>query len=145
MVNKPAQQLTVKETMLSYYFFSSGQTSPGLVDVSNETVIEGLRSHTVQDYLSEAESSKTNGGPRGDQNFRFVCGEADRYPLHFAAMMGNVRDIHRLIKEKGIDPNSKCSHWFDVQPVWYAACYGQLHAVLALMKVSSKVHCIPVP
>jgi hypothetical protein len=134
MVNTLDRPLTGGETMLSY-FLNSGQSRSALVDVPHENILEGLHSHVIQDYITEAEAKLQNGGPRGDQNYRFSCDQAEQFPLHFAAMMGDVKKIHRLVNESKIDPNTACPHWFDVQPIWFAACYGHLHATLALLKV----------
>ena len=77
-----------------------------------------------------------NGGSRNDQEITFNCAYAVNYPLLFASMIGDVNKIRYLVKDCGIDPNSKCKECLDVQPVSLASRYGHLLAVIALLKVS---------
>lgn len=96
-----------------------------------------LMSISLQTFLNEAMSMSMNGGPRDDQDVTFNCGYAGKYPLHFAAILGDVNKIRSLIKDGGIDPNIKCRELLDTQPVSYSARYGHLSAVIALLKVRS--------
>ena len=89
-----------------------------------------------------------SGGPRSDQLsgwFWFDLRKGSpktagkgapwktRWPLHRAAMRGEVEAIHRLCSA-GQDPNSKMTDCGDEDPVGWAARYGQLGAVVALIQ-----------
>ena len=94
-----------------------------------------LMSISLQAFLEEAMSMGANGGPRDDQEIAFNCGLAERYPLQFAAMVGDVKKIRHLVRKCGVDPNVKAGECQDVQALSYSARYGHLLAVIALLKV----------
>jgi hypothetical protein len=94
-----------------------------------------LMSISLQTFLSEAMSMSLNGGPRDDQDVTFNCGHAGKYPLHFAAILGDLNKIRYLIKHNGVDPNVKCKELLDTTAVSFSARYGHLSAVIALLKV----------
>ena len=85
-----------------------------------------------------------SGGPRGDQLKTYgwfdgthegaVAGAwAERWPLHRAALRGEVEAIHRLCSA-GQDPNSKMTAFYDSEPLGWAASHGHLGAVVALIQ-----------
>ena len=108
---------------------------------TTESRREALMSISLQTFLSESMSTMTNGGPRDDQEIVFNCGYATNYPLQFAAMIGDVNKIRYLMKECGIDPNTKCKEYLDVQPLSHASRYGHLLAVIALLQVNNNCRC----
>jgi hypothetical protein len=120
--------------MGNYLFASSGNR---LSNYSTESVFRALKDPAIQEFLRNAESTRPNGGPRDDQLFIFGCKAIDTYPLQYAAMMGDVARIRHLIRDQGVDPNNKCSAWYDAQAIGWAASYGQLHALIALLQVFS--------
>jgi hypothetical protein len=97
--------------------------------------ITALFSPSVQSFLDEEMHYTPNGGPREQQEFFFNCELAKKYPLHVAAMTGDVLEVRRLIQKEGIDPNIKCKELYDRQPASFAARFGQLKAFIALMQV----------
>eukprot|EP00397_Hematodinium_sp_SG-2012_P001965 GEMP01001970.1.p1 GENE.GEMP01001970.1~~GEMP01001970.1.p1 ORF type:complete len:1630 (+),score=435.81 GEMP01001970.1:70-4959(+) len=58
-------------------------------------------------------------------------GLVPKWPLHYAAMIGDVQGIHRLCVE-GHDPNGKMLDRFDSEPLTCAAAHGQLASVVVL-------------
>mmetsp|Transcript_1551 Transcript_1551/g.5697 ORF Transcript_1551/g.5697 Transcript_1551/m.5697 type:complete len:501 (-) Transcript_1551:839-2341(-) len=82
------------------------------------------------------------GGPRPDQLQAYGWftsqGWDAKWPLHRAAMTGDVYTIEKLTSGKGgRDPNEKMTSWFDSEPLGWAASLGQLAAVIALIKVGA--------
>ena len=94
-----------------------------------------LKTERIQTFLSTAFNSLQNGGPHKDQEYKFNCRLLTLYPLHFAAMVGDVDTIKSLIHDQKRDPNEKCSEMNDTQAVGLAAAYGHLLAVIALLMV----------
>jgi len=82
------------------------------------------------------------GGPRQDQLKGYAWfdsnpGWHNSRPLHRAAMRGDVESIKRLCKNNtsdSHDPNEKMSEWFDSVPLGWAASFGHLDAVIALIQ-----------
>ena len=60
-----------------------------------------------------------------------------QWPLHHAAMSGDVPQIHHLVIEKGFDPNQRMSSWFNSYPLGWAATFGQLRACVELVKLGA--------
>ena len=96
-----------------------------------------LKTERIQTFLSTACNTLQNGGPRTDQEYKFNCRLVTLYPLHFAAMVGDVDTIKSLIHDQHRDPNMKCPEMNDIQAIGLAAAYGHLLAVIALLMVSS--------
>jgi len=91
----------------------------------------------VRSYLDEV-SPGVKYGPRADQKSAYGWFDShntwkDRFPLHRAAMRGEVREIKRLCAS-GHDPNKKMADWFDSEPLGWAASFGELKAVIALIE-----------
>eukprot|EP01084_Bolivina_argentea_P131928 232816_1 len=57
-----------------------------------------------------------------------------KYPLHFAALTGNVNEINKLCKQKHINIEEKRTEDNDKTPLGYACYYNQLESVIALIK-----------
>lgn len=145
----PAIPFAIPEILQPWYMFdatmkSGTQSSTGIGIVrddkyanlgTSESRRAALKSISLQAFLDEAMDMNTNGGPREDQEISFNCGYASKYPLQFAAMLGDMKRILYLIRDCGIDPNIKCSEILDTQPISYCARYGHLLAVIALLKV----------
>ena len=51
-------------------------------------------------------------------------------------MTGNIDKIKNLINN-GIDPNVKMTDWFDSEPLGWAASFGELYAVIELIKLGA--------
>ena len=102
-----------------------------------------LLSISLQTFLSEAACTMENGGPREDQCVSFNCYAASKYPLHFAAITGDVRKLRYLVHECGVDPNEKFVENMDVQAIAFAARYGHLLAVVELLKVGGPRFALP--
>ena len=80
-----------------------------------------------------------NGGPRAPQ--RATYGWFDdqenwyRWPLHRAAMRGECGRVRELTVVTGrFDANQKMTDWCDSEPLGWAASFGQLDAVRALIE-----------
>jgi len=58
------------------------------------------------------------------------------WPLHAAGMKGDVKEIERLVGE-GVDPNIKMTTKFNSEPLSWAASFGQLGAIIALIKAGA--------
>ena len=95
-----------------------------------------LKTERIQTFLSTAYNTLQNGGPRTDQEYKFNCRLVTLYPLHFAAMVGDVDTIKLLIHDQHRDPNMKCPEMNDIQAIGLAAAYGHLLAVIALLTVT---------
>lgn len=59
------------------------------------------------------------------------------YPLHRAAMIGDIDQIKKLIEIENIDPNQKIPTWYDSEPLGWAASFGQLHSIIELIKLGA--------
>ena len=77
---------------------------------------------------------------RGDQIGHITSGGVEshcfkgdklRWPLQWAAMIGDVEAIDALVAA-GHDPNVKMSDWYDSEPLGWAASFGQCKAIEAL-------------
>jgi hypothetical protein len=79
-----------------------------------------------------------SGGPRQDQFKAYPWfddqGWVNTRPLHRAAMRGETETIKSLCGNGKRDPNEKMSEWFDSEPLGWAASFGQLDAVIALIQ-----------
>ena len=75
-------------------------------------------------------------GPRPDQLRGYVWFDTkfgrSAWPLHRAAMRGEVNKIRDLCIR--MSPNAKMTDWFDSQPIGWAASFGQLEAMIALIE-----------
>jgi len=69
----------------------------------------------------------TSGGVEG----HCFKGDKMRWPLQWAAMIGDVEAIGALVAA-GHDPNVKMTDWFDSEPLGWAASFGQCKAIEAL-------------
>ena len=79
-------------------------------------------------------------GQRGVQHWFSQQGKKSwprKWPLHKAAMEGNVAAIGHLTTTGGIDPNVMMTDWFDSEPLGWAASLGQLKAVIALIEAGA--------
>ena len=89
------------------------------------SLIAWLRSH-----------EEDSGGPHPEQlTFlqRSIPKEwQQQWPLHFAAMTGDVESVERLIRQ-GASPYAKLTDWFDAEPLACAATFGQIRIVVALI------------
>lgn len=116
-----------------------------MVPAQENESVDGLEnSLTLAEWLKSQEEAM--GGPRDDQQasiewFRSK-GWISRWPLHYAAVTGNVDSIHTLTRG-GLDPNSKMSDWFGIVPAACAASYGQTKALVALIQCGANVFCDP--
>ena len=77
------------------------------------------------------------GGPRADQMNAFDWfdgqGWAEQYPLHRAAMRGDVKSITTLLARHA-DANLKMTDWYDTEPLSWAASFNQLDCIIALIE-----------
>merc|ERR550534_461039 len=80
-------------------------------------------------------SYPAKGGPRRDQPISNHCGVYN-WPLQAAGMKGDVKEIERLTGD-GIDPNIKMTTWFNSEALGWAASFGQLGAIIALIKAGA--------
>jgi len=94
-----------------------------------------LKTDALQKFRAEADKASANGGPRNDQEYRFNCKLQAAYPLHFAAMIGDVGAVKALIEASPGAVNVKCVEMGDERAVGLAATYGQLKVVIALLMV----------
>lgn len=86
--------------------------------------------------MKRVAASQSNYGPRGDQlkaHGWFDSQWRHSYPLHRAAMHGDVEEIVNLI-QGGRDPNEKMTPWFDSEALGWAASFNQVDAVVALVE-----------
>jgi len=101
--------------------------------------VKGKDANTeLSDWLA---SYPVSGGPRPDQFgaydwFDKTFGGASAWPLQRAAMRGEVDTIKRLCRE-GQNPNVKMTAWYDSEPLGWAASFGQLGAVIALIQLGA--------
>ena len=80
-----------------------------------------------------------NGGPRAAQRPVYDWFDAQDgwhvWPLHRAAMRGECARVRELTVETGrFDANQKMTDWFDSEPLGWAASFGELDAVRALIE-----------
>jgi len=121
---KPSQGYTNE----LYIFFPDGERAkPAKVEVPRPKIPPGFAFHSG---FGEA--------PRQDQTAHIPgieghCFQGDKlnWPLHWAAMIGDVRAINALV-ECGHEPNGKMGCWFDSEPLGWAASFGQCKAIEAL-------------
>ena len=91
---------------------------------------------TFEDWLLTVDT--TSSGPREDQLLVFGwfndMGFTGRYPLHHAALIGDVNTIGRLVQENAgtdtdpVDVNARMKDWHDSLPLSWAASFGSTHA-----------------
>mmetsp|Transcript_8549 Transcript_8549/g.22351 ORF Transcript_8549/g.22351 Transcript_8549/m.22351 type:complete len:505 (+) Transcript_8549:86-1600(+) len=78
-----------------------------------------------------------SGGPRANQASALgwfdTTFHEHAWPLQRAAMRGEVDRIRELCAS-GHDPNVKMTPWYDSEPLGWAASFGQLGAVIALIQ-----------
>lgn len=93
--------------------------------MAEASLVSWLRSH-----------QEDAGGPLPDQLAFLQRGIPkewqEKWPLHFAAMSGDVETIERLVRQ-GASPYAKLTDWYDAEPLACAATFGQLRAVVALI------------
>jgi len=77
----------------------------------------------------------TSGGVEG----HCFSGDKMNWPLHWAAMIGDVNAINRLVAH-GHDANVKMTSWFDSEPLGWAASFGQIRAIEALIAAGADPH-----
>lgn len=82
--------------------------------------------------------SRSSCGPRPDQLNRLDWFDqqplwARRYPLHRAAMRGDVAELAALLGS-GRDPNEQMSSWQNSSPLHWAAAFNQVHCIEALIE-----------
>jgi len=81
-----------------------------------------------------------NGGPRGMQRPAYDWFDSHdpwehRWPVHRAAMRGECDRIRELtVSTNRFDANAKMTDWYDSEPLGWAASFGQLDAVRALIE-----------
>ena len=82
---------------------------------------------------------------RGDQIGHIISGGVEghcfkgdkmKWPLHWAAMIGDIEAIYALVAA-GHDPNVKMTDWFDSEPLGWAASFGQCKAIEALCEAGA--------
>ena len=82
-----------------------------------------------------------NDGPRADQVASYKWfeeqGWLSEWPLHYAAMKGDVVAIRELTSIRQVDPNVKMTPWVDSEPLGWAASFGELKAVIALIQAGA--------
>ena len=64
-------------------------------------------------------------------------GWKEKWPLHYAAVSGNVPAIRQLTSVHGVDPNLRMADWNDSGPTQVAAYNGQLEAVVVLVQAGA--------
>ncbi len=88
-----------------------------------------------KDWMNDYDTSGC--GPREDQKKSYGWfegqGWVNRWPLHYAAMKGDVKTIKSLI-ESGRDPNEKMTDWFDSEPLGWSASFNELSASIPLIQ-----------
>ena len=84
---------------------------------------EGFGEATREDQIGHI----TSGGVES----HCFKGDKLRWPLQWAAMIGDVEAIDALVAA-GHDPNVKMSDWYDSEPLGWAASFGQCKAIEAL-------------
>ena len=118
-----ASEILGSDSFSTYYSSSLELKTP------SEMLLDKVRSYPVTKY-----------GPRPDQDIHKATGWFDshntwqsRFPLHRAAMRGEVDEIKRLCAI-GKNPNQKMEDWYDSEPLNWAAHWGELKAVIALIE-----------
>lgn len=128
---KPSQGYTNE----IHIWIPSGESAkPRKVDAPRLALPAGFRFH---DGFGEA--------TRGDQIGHITSGGVESHcfkgdkmswPLHWAAMIGDVEAIDALVAA-GHDPNVKMTDWFDSEPLGWAASFGQCKTIEALCAVGA--------
>jgi len=123
---KPSQGYTNE----LHIWFPTGQNrKPNKVEAPRLALPAGFRFH---DGFGEA--------TRGDQIGHITSGGVESHcfkgdkmswPLHWAAMIGDVQAIDALVAA-GHDPNVKMTDWYDSEPLGWAASFGQCKGIEAL-------------
>ena len=97
--------------------------------------------HNTWEWLEQFEipdQHKVRWGPgshqSGGKEWFSKQGWDDKWPLHGAALRGDVGNIKWLLSTRARDPNEKMTDWFDSEPLGWAASFGQLEAVVELIR-----------
>jgi len=114
---------------------------PNLSPKKKKHADKGVLNTSMAEWLKQYDTSNTGPRPgscaRAQEWFRSNGGWTHKWPLHKAAMEGDVPEIRRLTTTGGLDPNLKMTDWFDSEPLGWAASLGQLKAVIALIEAGA--------
>ncbi len=66
-----------------------------------------------------------------------------KYKLHYACMVGDIKQINILLNNKNINKNEKMNEWDDMTPIMVAALYDQLLSLIELLKYN--IDALPPP
>ena len=106
-------------------------------NASNEETKFNDQELSIKSFLNNYDIS-IPFGPRNDQSFDFFEQQnkkwIKKWPLHYAAMTGNIEDITNLCLKNKINPNQMMTDWYDSEPLGWAASFCQLTAVIELIK-----------
>ena len=125
---KPSQGYTNE----LYIYFPDGARAKPVKEVPPPAFTDVPAGFKFQSGHGEARGDQighiTGGGAEG----HCFGGDKMNWPLHWAAMIGDVNAINTLCAY-GHDPNVKMTGWFDSEPLGWAASFGQNRAIEALV------------
>ena len=126
---KPSQGYTNE----LYIYFPDGARAKPVKEVPPPAFTDVPAGFKFQSGHGEARGDQighiTGGGAEG----HCFGGDKMNWPLHWAAMIGDVNAINTLCAY-GHDPNVKMTGWFDSEPLGWAASIGQNRAIEALVE-----------
>ena len=115
---------------LHIWFPSGKHARSPKVEQSHPPLPQGFRFH---DGFGEARRGDQIGHiTSGGVESHCFKGDKMRWPLQWAAMIGDVEAIGALVNA-GHDPNVKMTEWYDSEPLGWAASFGQCRAIEALV------------
>lgn len=94
--------------------------------------------HFLNQYKKSIKSSNDNDR-NSEQELQAMDARlpSDEWPLHNAAMHGDVARIKRVCLRESVSPNSRCSVLYNMTAISFAAWFGHLEAVIALIKLGA--------
>ena len=124
------------------------EMDPGAAASSKERRLPSKEEHAAKEAAANAAEltrwvrsyDEPNGGPRGMQRPAYDWFDSHdpwqhRWPVHRAAMRGECDRIRELtVSTNRFDANAKMTDWYDSEPLGWAASFGQLDAVRALIE-----------
>ena len=115
------------------------------IPVAQAVECDGEGPAELRKWVMQYEKPKVAGAhahQKGAYGWFSGQGWDSKWPLHRAAMRGDVGEIRALLSERsattsmrggGRDPNEKMTDWFDSEPLGWAASFGELGAVIELI------------
>ena len=124
------------------------EMDPGKAASSKERRLPSKEEHAAKEAAANAAEltrwvrsyDAPNGGPRAMQRPAYDWFDSHdpwehRWPVHRAAMRGECDRIRELtVSTNRFDANAKMTDWYDSEPLGWAASFGQLDAVRALIE-----------